>query len=364
MQTIPKRLTLVHQVEAILRDGIRTGQWGGHLPGEMELCRKLQVSRTTLRAAMLTLTRERWLRSSQGQRRRIVKEGKVPEAQVTGRVVLVSGVPLDVMSGTPIFVVDDLRQQLAKAGFELEVHASRTWFAQRPEAALERLARARRPAAWVLFRTTLAVQRWFAAQGLPCVLLGSCHAGITLPTIDVDFYALGQHAARQFLSRGHRHIALLLPALGMAGEVKMINGVRSVTSAVKGVELRVVEHDGTPPVVRRRVASLFQRSPPTGLLVAGAAYVVTVLTELARSGVRIPEDLSLISRDREPFLDFVVPSLTRYVMNPVRYAQRLSRTVVTLAQGGSAPVRAQLLLPQFALGETLAYLSRRNTSRP
>ncbi|MSU48191.1 MAG: GntR family transcriptional regulator, partial [Opitutus sp.] len=73
MQTIPKRLTLVHQVEEILRDGIRRGLWSRYLPGEHELCRRLQVSRTTLRAALVTLTRERRLRSARGHSREIVK---------------------------------------------------------------------------------------------------------------------------------------------------------------------------------------------------------------------------------------------------------------------------------------------------
>jgi LacI family transcriptional regulator len=260
-----------------------------------------------------------------------------------------------------MFLVDELREQLAKGGFELEVHFGRNWLTRNPEGSLERLARDRRPVSWVLFSTTAAIQRWFMVRGLPCVLAGSCHAGITLPTIDVDFYALGQHAARQLLSRGHRRIALLVPALGMAGELKLVSGVLSVTAGIREAAVRVVEHDGTPLVLRRRVEDLLQRTPPTGLLVAGAPYVVTVMTLLGRAGVRVPEDLSVISRDAEPYLDYIVPSLTRYAIDPARYAQRLSRSVVALTQGGSVPVRGQLLVPRFIAGETLGYLLPKNT---
>jgi LacI family transcriptional regulator len=103
---------------------------------------------------------------------------------------------------------------------------------------------------------------------------------------------------------------------------------------------------------------LLRQTPPTALLVAGAPYLVTVMTLLIRAGVRVPEDISVISRDSEPFLNYIVPSLTRYAISPARYAQRLSRTVVALAQGGSAPIRSQLLMPQFLRGETHGPVSK------
>ena len=51
MQILPQRKSLVAQTSMILRSGIIAGEWSGSMPGELELCRRLQVSRVTLRGA-------------------------------------------------------------------------------------------------------------------------------------------------------------------------------------------------------------------------------------------------------------------------------------------------------------------------
>lgn len=364
MTSIPTRLTLVHQVEEILRQEIRTGKWVKILPGEIELCRQLQVSRTTMRAALATLTREKWISSSQGRRREIRLSAKVTKGPGrSGAVMLLAGVPMDALSGNSLFLIDDLREQLAKAGFDLDVHASRTLFAHGPGTALRRLADARRPVGWVLFSATEALQRWFQNEGLPCVLAGSCHAGITLPSVDVDFDSVGQHAARQFVSRGHRKLAVLVPALGMAGEPKTVGAFLAACQTKENIEVRVIEHNGTPAMITRRLEMLLEHWTPTGLFVAGVPYVLTALTTLARLGQRVPEDVSVISRDNESLLAYVVPALTRYSVSPAKLAQKLSRTVVAVAQGGSVPLRNQLLIPEFLAGATFAYVAAQGPSR-
>lgn len=357
MPTLPRRFSLVHQTENILRDEIAAGRWNPRLPSEAELCRTLQVSRTTLRAALAMLTRQKWIRSSQGKRR-LVTRGMNPAAVTdVRRVTLITGVPLHLMAGVPMFLLDDLREKLASAGFEVEVHASKAVFAPRPDGALARLVREKPAAAWVLFSATAAIQRWFMARGLPCVLAGSCHPGIVLPTVEVDFYELGSHAARQFFSRGHRRIAALVPALGMAGETKTIDGFLAAARNVSDAQIRVVEHDGTLPNVTRRLEGLLREPAPTGLFIAGSRYAMTAITYLNLAGVKVPRDLSVISRDSEPFVEFVVPPLTRYAINLAQYARRLSRTVVDVAQNGGAQMRNQRILPRFVLGGTLAHLA-------
>ena len=53
----------------------------------------------------------------------------------------------------------------------------------------------------------------------------------------------------------------------------------------------------------------------------------------------------------------MVPSLARHVINVPLYVQKISRTILAVACGGSAPARDQLVQRDFVNGESLGKLS-------
>lgn len=356
MHPIPQRSTLVHQVRDILRDGIRNGLWREYLPGELELSRKLQVSRMTLRAALETLTREGWLSSSQGRRRRVLEnKARRRAAPANQRIMLLTAVPIEGMGSLHMLQVDGLREQLAKAGFELEVHSGSALFSQNPGAALERLGREKPASAWVLQNSSAPLQRWFMERKLPCLVIGARHPGMKLPSVGTDYVALGRHAAGQFLRRRHRQLVVLIPADDKAGHINTVTGFSAACGEVAGAEMRVIRHDGSAAGVRHCLETMLKESRPTGLLVALPQFVLTAMSAFTNLGVRVPQDISIISRDGDWYLDYMVPPIARYVVDVPLFVQKITRTVLVIAGGGIAPARDKLLLPEFVPGETLGY---------
>jgi DNA-binding LacI/PurR family transcriptional regulator len=352
---LPHRITLASQTAQSLRESIQAGHWQGHLPGEREMCARLQVSRQTLRVALDELQREGWLEVTDRKRRRIkakrAARGTAPHSNV---IAALSTRPLLAMSPSSVVMVDELRDHLTRAGFSLQLHVSPACFSANPGHALEALTTRSPAAAWLLFGSLEPMQAWFVRRQLPCLVVGSCVPGVTLPSIDSDHRATCRHAAGMLRRKGHHHIALVRPEGDYGGDTDSEEGLREgMRDDVKGA-IQVLRHNGTTPhLIAVLDAALRSPNRPTACLVIRAMHVLTVVTHLMQRGQRIPRDMAVMSRDDEAFLEHVTPAVTRYATNPVQFARRVSMVVRQLAEAGALPPRAIRLMPKLVRGETL-----------
>ena len=359
MKRLPQKTSLVAQTAAIIREEIEAGRWTKWLPGEHELCAQLHVSRTTLRGALDDLARQQIIKSHQGRRREITHRKSPRRKNKSNRVVLLMPDPLQGMLFRA-YLVDRLREHLAKEGYLLETHVSRIPFRARSSRELEKLATMLHPAGWVLMGSSEQLQRWFSTQRLPCVIAGTRYEDVRLPSVDVDYSAVSRHAVGQFVSRGHRRIALLNPHPGAAGELVTEMEFQKAAAELKArdVEAIVVHHDGTLRGICSRLdAAMSRGEPPTAFLVSRARHALTVFCYLAQKGIRIPDDVALISRDHETFLEDVLPTVARYYNKPSSFTARLSRTVVEMVRGGCRVVDHKIM-PEFIPGETLGKIGQ------
>lgn len=131
-------------------------------------------------------------------------------------------------------------------------------------------------------------------------------------------------------------------------------GLREALLGSHAPTLQVIRHDGTAA----NLCSLLDKAlrstrPPTACVVARAMHVLTVMMLLLQRGMRIPQDMAVISRDDETFLQHTVPTTTRYAANTGQFARSVCKAARQLAESGTLPPKAIRLMPKLIRGETL-----------
>lgn len=354
---IPQRISLVEQTAKLIREHIMNGVWQDVMPGEVELAEKFKISRVTLRAALEELKSEGWFSGTQGKRRfitrHLVRESARPPAS---SVVLLSPVSLHHMPASRVVRLLALKEHLGAVGYDLDIQCNQACYSQHPERALEALAARLRPAGWLLYLSTAPMQRWFCERHLDCVISGSCHPNIDLPSVDIDYAATCRHAVAKFVAKGHKRIALVMPFSDQAGNLESERGFMEGGAQCQhqGVEVLIVHHAGTVEALCRVVDGLISgQRPVTGLLVAKPAHAVTTVCHLLRRGIRIPETVGVIARDDDPALEPVVPAISRYHIDPALFARKVARIVVQMLHHNARQKKTHRLLPELLSGETL-----------
>lgn len=351
-----ERTALAVRVAEKITEELKTGRWIGYLPGERQLASLFQVSRPTLRAALAELEKKGLLRTAQGLRREIVGGmHRVADTRSSGSatVVMLSPRPVESIDPFVILQLESLRELLARRGLTLSIEVRPSCYGQDAAGALRRLLAEIKAGVWLLWSSTRVMQGWFSGQMLPHIVLGSVFDEAGSLSVDLDNHATARHAAHVLRRFGHHRISLLMPRQGLAGDNMTEEGFRGgATDLAEGslpaAQVEVVRHDGSPNGIRAGIDHLLALKPrPTGVFSCRGLHTIALLTYLYSRGLRIPQDVSIISRDDDQALDFVTPVLARYHRSPAKMAKAIFRLIMGILEGRKIKGRNVRILPEF-----------------
>ena len=357
--TRPMRASLVDQTVDLMRELITYQRWKDILPGEESLRTQFGISRVTLRKALAELEKSGWISfGGRGQRHLIRKavQDPLPTGVTRGGVLWLSRFPALEHAWNTRIIADEIRKALLIRDRKLAIqHESSLWDCN-PGTHLARLTAQPETTGWILHRSSLTIQRWFEESRLHCVVLGRCHEGVSLPSVALDYAAIGHHAASEASRLGHRHVAFVASDKGSMSTLNTLSGLDGLRSAY-GHEGRVtvIHDDGTASGLRRELASTMRGAdPPTLIMVTGAIQALPVAGILREMKLRVPDDVSLIVRDHEPYLDRSIPEFSRYNFDWMRFGRAVARLLNEMIETGVRKPRQHFLAPVFIPGKTLA----------
>lgn len=356
MSHLPHRRSLATQLGEILRKEMEDGRWGQWLPEERKLARMFQVSRFTLRRALSLLREQGLLETRHGIGTRItVRRTPARRRRTNASIGVLIPRALEEFRYFITLVVDDLKTLLFDRGLQLMIHVHPQVQARRPTHLLEKLVRQQKHSCWMLMACGPDTQQWFSRNGIPAVVSGTCDAALGLPFVCLDNHALGRHAALTLLQHGHRQSGAILSRSNPG----LRSGLDSVVGAnvSDGTRMTVCEVDDNAPAVARavdRLLALPQR--PSALFLAESSFYLAAFSRLAQLGLRVPQDMSLVCRDDEPYLASLLPTPVRYSKNPHLYAKLLAVHVGKLLDQEPVTQHGTFMMPEFLPGESLRRL--------
>ena len=357
MIRLPRRVSLVTETTATLKEWIGSGILSDILPGEMQLKARLGVGRDTLRQALQALEREGWVtRGNQGQQRRALRK-----AVASSKTAAADKLPVTFLSPVPIvdriilLELEDVQKRLTEQGRELRFIAPKIFHLRRPERHLRRIVDENPSSAWILYFMGEAFQRWFEEQGIPAFIYGTPFPNLHLPFVVNDWESAAFHAGVQLVRLGHKVIGTLQFENPMPGNALVATGLRRALQTIEPQgTLLAFKDDSTPESIARSLEAAFQAKPrPTALVFCSSNQLLTCLSWMVSKGISAPGDVSLISIPSDSWYRELHPRLCYYENNSNLFSRLVGQRVMELVEMGEVASKSIRVRLEYKRGGTI-----------
>ena len=158
-----------------------------------------------------------------------------------------------------------------------------------------------RPSGIIAVPATNAVPELLSREGgrLPVILVDRVgQDNLPVDTVTVDNYAAGGSAARHLLESGHRSIAIASSVSIFRPIQDRIRGVSDACAATGAAAPRVIEVGISHESGAEVLCDWLDANPhPTAIIAMTNVTTLAALSALARRGIEIPDDISLVGFD-------------------------------------------------------------------
>ena len=324
-------LSAIEQVVEHLRAELILGTWSGTMPGAGQLAKELGVRRSTVEGALQQLENEGLLVGQGPRRKRLIElSGDLKMSSMRVAILRFE------VSDSALDLVSEIKHQLMETG-HLCFYASKTLHDLGMD--VKRIAgfvEKTNADAWVVVAGSLEVLEWFAARQKPAFALSGGRHWVDIASVGPDTTSTIANVVRRLVELGHHRIAMLsrperrLPKLAPF-ELAFLEEL-NVSGCPVGV-YNLPDWEGTKKGFHRLLRSLFHLTPPTALIVHEAPQFIAVLRFLAKRGIRVPEDVSLICTDPDKSFSWCDPPMAHITWDAKVVVRRVLRWVSNVKRG-------------------------------
>lgn len=192
------------------------------------------------------------------------------------------------------------------------------------------------------------VSDYLARHRIPVVEVDRQFAAGSCDAVVIDNEGAARRVTAELLELGHRRIALVIDETHWTTGRDRSAGYRSAFAAA-GVPLEpslVVTAGWDVQDAQREARALLQLAePPTAIFAANNVLAEGVWRAAAELGLRIPDQLSLVSFDDVPWMSMVRPGITAVAQDAVAMGEAAITQLLERIAAPTAPVRTVMFSP-------------------
>lgn len=194
------------------------------------------------------------------------------------------------------------------------------------------------------------------AAHLPVVLMDRFYHNTTLSYVTTNNYQGGLIATRALLENGHKKILCIQGEKDSMPNQERVQGyVDAMSQAGLEDQITVVGNEFSTQCGYLETKLLLNKSNrPTAVFALSNTILLGTLKAIKENGLKVPEDISVISFDNNLYMDYITPVVSR-ISQPVEDMAKLAVKLLFEKIEGSAEKQTQLRLsPSLLAGDSIA----------
>lgn len=252
---------------------------------------------------------------------------------------------------TPLFLraINVIQPAARRAGYDVLIYSAEDVSAEQQAIGLL----AEQDVAGVIFLSTSSYAAHdhileLTRAGKPVVLVNRWGHPESLDSIRWDNVRAASDAVRHLAGLGHRHIAHLCGPEHRHSSVERLQGYRQALADAglpfRKELVRDVDYTGDQETWRDAALVLLDASPqPTAILAVDDSVASVAMRAIQQRGWRVPEDISVVGIDDQPFGALLNPPLTTLRLPVLEAGEAAIRLLLARMSGDESDVQAELL---------------------
>jgi len=350
-------------VALALREEIAAGRWDDRLPGARVLAQHLGASPPTVAAALTKLVTAGILEGG-GQRRAFRVVGtrnptpKVVTRTTPQRLLILTPEELGQLTELSRELLEKLRDQMAQKGWRVDYQVVDFLHVKHVQHSWDRKIQVDPRTSVIALYGRPPLAEWALRRNIRMLFLGGATDGLPMPMVGVKSSLMAESILAKLTALGHWRIVIPLCDRAESFKLSMREATRRVIEATGQTYIQAYHNPESdymkPDVTWRILESAFAKNPPSALIFLDWRELVTAQCLLARMGLQIPEDVSVVLLNDQSEAEWFFPQLARFRF-PVR---RLLKIMTQWLEDDDGNTQPRILHPEFIEGATIAPVRR------